>query len=598
MKPTDIYQQRKSQFKGTYKEIQSRSKSIASLRVLLFLAFLIGFVLSADKGSSLGLISSLIIFLVLFFVLLRKHSQLKRQTKLFKNLVLINEDEVRRLNHDLKSFEEGNEYFDPTHPYHIDVDVFGRHSLYQLLNRTSSLFGSKTLAQWLSEHVAKSEIIERQDAVRELTDDIDFRQQFEAYGKIEEVETEGFNVQTFFSWLNEKTEVKNAVLYKSLMLIFGLGTLTSIVLAAINLAPVGLPILLIFINIGILSTLYQKLMTITQKTKEGHKSLSSLKDQLKLIEDRSFNSPKLSLLKEKLTSDNNEASGIIKDLSSILNNLQNRANVMYLLLNSVLLLDIYWYLKVMSWKKQHEEDLEAWFYIVAQFDTISSIASYAYSHPDFNYPEISEDPCHISAKKMGHPLIKRKNRVTNNFDFSDKGSICLITGSNMSGKSTFLRTVATNSVLALMGGPVCAEVMKIGELKVFTSMRTQDDLEESVSSFYAELKRLKQLIEQVDESRPTLFMIDEVLKGTNSDDRHKGAIALIKQLNQANAFGLVSTHDIVLGNITNELNGVKNYSFNSQIVGDEIKFDYKLTPGICESFNATKLMQLMGIQVK
>jgi DNA mismatch repair ATPase MutS len=167
----------------------------------------------------------------------------------------------------------------------------------------------------------------------------------------------------------------------------------------------------------------------------------------------------------------------------------------------------------------------------------------------------------------------------------------------MSGKSTFLRTVGVNAVLALMGAPVCAKMLEISNLQVFTSMRTEDDLEESVSSFYAELKRLKQLLGSINSEIPVLFMIDEVLKGTNSEDRHKGASALIRQLNKAYAFGFVSTHDIELGKITNELQGVKNYSFNSLIEGDEIIFDYTLTEGICKSFNATKLMQLMGIEI-
>jgi DNA mismatch repair ATPase MutS len=272
--------------------------------------------------------------------------------------------------------------------------------------------------------------------------------------------------------------------------------------------------------------------------------------------------------------------------------------VLYQLLNAVLLLDIFWYLKINKWKEENEANLEEWFEVIGTIDTLMSIAGFAFSNPDYQYSEIADTPHTIRAEELGHPLINSNKRVSNNFDFSGKGGVCLITGSNMSGKSTFLRTVGINCVLGLMGAPVCAKSMQVGELKVFTSMRTQDDLEESVSSFYAELKRLKQLIGQIDEVRPTLFMIDEVLKGTNSDDRHKGATALIKQLNKTNAFGFVSTHDIVLGNMTNELAGVKNYSFNSTITGNEIHFNYKLTPGLCKSFNATKLMQLMGIEVE
>ena len=269
----------------------------------------------------------------------------------------------------------------------------------------------------------------------------------------------------------------------------------------------------------------------------------------------------------------------------------------YVVLDLLLLLDIFWYIKIVNWKNENSADIKAWFETIGEIDALSSVAGFTYSNPDFNFPSISNNHFDIEAVGLGHPLIKGGSRITNNFEFQGQGGICLITGSNMSGKSTFLRTVGVNCILGLMGAPVCATRMTVSPLNVFTSMRSQDDLEENVSSFYAELKRLKQLLASINDDIPVLFMIDEVLKGTNSKDRHKGALALIKQLNSAYAFGFVSTHDIELGTITNELKGVKNYSFNSEIIGDEIKFDYTLTPGICKSFNATKLMQKMGIDI-
>lgn len=593
----ETFQNRLNQFGETAKVLKSNSTTFSTLRVTLFIVFTITFVLAADAGNSNLLIYSFLGFVILFLILLKKHQAIRKKLHVMNNLVQINAEEIARSNYELSQFDEGNEFFDATHPYHMDLDVFGRHSLFQLINRTSSAFGRNFLAYWLSNHSSKSEILERQSAVKELTSNIDLRQNFQAEGMAEE-KPDNQHINALFEWLKSKQESKNKTVYEVLMIVLALTTVGSIVMNSLGYVSIGLPILMVFVNIGVLGTLFQPLMQITKQTENGYKSLRSLKEQILLIEESEFESPVLKKLKDDLNSEQKKASQLLRELSGILDNLQNRANVLYLLFNIVLLLDIFWYLKISRWKERNEANLEDWFKVIGEFDVLMSIAGFAYANPEYAYPEVVEPAHSVQAKNLGHPLINSSKRVSNDFDFSGKGGVCLITGSNMSGKSTFLRTVGINSVLALMGAPVCADSMKIGELKVFTSMRTQDDLEESVSSFYAELKRLKQLIGQIDEARPTLFMIDEVLKGTNSDDRHRGASALIKQLNKTNAFGFVSTHDIVLGNMTNELEGVKNYSFNSTITGNEIHFDYKLTPGLCKSFNATKLMQLMGIEIE
>ena len=198
---------------------------------------------------------------------------------------------------------------------------------------------------------------------------------------------------------------------------------------------------------------------------------------------------------------------------------------------------------------------------------------------------------------MGHVLLSTEDRICNDFSLIGKGSIVVLTGSNMSGKSTFLRTIGTNAVLALMGSPVCAQELVISPYRIFTSMRTTDSLEENTSSFYAELKRLKQLIQLVEQTQPVLFLLDEVLKGTNSRDRHQGAAALIKQLSQKTAAGLVSTHDLALGALSDQMSQVQNFSFNSHMENGRLVFDYQLREGLCKSFNASQLMIQMGIEL-
>jgi DNA mismatch repair ATPase MutS len=239
--------------------------------------------------------------------------------------------------------------------------------------------------------------------------------------------------------------------------------------------------------------------------------------------------------------------------------------------------------------------LSQWFRNIAELEVLGSTALHAYANPDHSYPELSEQPMEWSAEELGHPLIPPSERVCNDYQMNDTSPLAIVTGSNMSGKSTFLRTVGINTVLAYSGAPVAAGKLRLGMFRLFTAMRTEDDLSSNISSFYAELKRIKALLDSLDD-RPTLCLLDEILKGTNTEDRHRGAKGLLRQLSEASVAGLVSTHDLALGR-WGEDNGFANFSFNSSITDAQIHFDYRITPGICHSFNASQLMKNMGIRL-
>ncbi|GAB3827549.1 hypothetical protein GCM10028895_39940 [Pontibacter rugosus] len=268
-------------------------------------------------------------------------------------------------------------------------------------------------------------------------------------------------------------------------------------------------------------------------------------------------------------------------------------------LNTILMWDFVWMYRLERWKAQHLEKLEHTLEVLAELEALASMAAFQHAHPHYAVPQLSEQPFLYKASALAHPLIFSVSPVANDFYMQGTGHAIVITGSNMSGKTTFLRTVGINMVLSLMGAPACATSMELAPAQVYTAMRTSDNLAENTSSFYAELKRLRVLLEMTEVGQPVFYLLDEILKGTNSRDRHLGAMSLIRQLHKRNAAGLISTHDLELGAMEQELNGsVENYSFNSDIIGDEIRFDYKLTPGICRSFNASKLMQLMGIAIE
>ncbi len=589
------FQQRFDNFQSRNLQLKKLSTQYAWGRVLFFFACIAGVVIMADNKLSEGIGFFIVVFLVGFLVLLKRHQKVKTEQRFNEELARINQEELQRLQGDYKDFDQGAEFITPTHNYHIDLDIFGKHSLFQLINRTSTTFGRNLLAKWLSKSAPKQAILQRHEAVKELGPKLDWRQRLQAHGR--GAAGEKAETKYLFDWIREDNNTKGAGLYKSALLIMPLATLAALILAITGTIASGIPLLLIVVNMVILGTIFNRAKYIFEKTISSNAALKAYEAQISMIEDESFDSPYLNGLKEKFVHDQMKASKVIKQLQFILDNLHNRANMMYHIFNLLFIIDVYWVLQAEKWKENTKADIEPWFEAIGELECLASLAGFHFAKPDYAFPTISEVPFTIDGQGVGHPMIKESSRVNNTFDFSGKGGICLITGSNMSGKSTFLRTVGVNAVLGLMGAPVCATQFTVSNLKVFTSMRTQDDLEESVSSFYAELKRLRQMIESIDGSIPVLFMVDEVLKGTNSEDRHKGAIALIRQLNKAEAFGFVSTHDIGLGNITNELQGVKNYSFNSVIKGDEIIFDYTLTEGICKSFNATKLMQKMGIQI-
>lgn len=372
------------------------------------------------------------------------------------------------------------------------------------------------------------------------------------------------------------------------------------IVSIIGIVFIGMPYQLIFIpiviNAFILKVTFEPLLKLTEDFDKASKSLKMYEYSFEAIEQSEFESEKLQALKNQVCDGKTTASKAIKTLRSILSQLENRGNMLYQPINVLFLLDLFWLRQTEIWKRKHGKSAEKWFAAVHEFDLLNDMASFSYANPDYTFPTFTEEKFVINAEELGHPLIKKDNRVSNSFEFAGQGFVGLITGSNMSGKSTFLRTVGLNLAMAQMGLPVCAKSFVFSATRIFTGMRTTDNLEESVSSFYAELARIKSLLDSINDE-PVFYLLDEILKGTNSEDRNKGSISLIQQLNSKTAFGLISTHDLTLSSMENDSKSIKNYSFNSTIEGDEIIFDYHLTDGACRSFNASKLMEKMGIIV-
>ncbi len=590
------YRQRADAFEQRNAALNDKDKGLSLIRIILFVATLIGFVYFANIRAGAALWMLLLVFVVSFPLLVRYHNKLRAQRKLYTDLKQINLHEIKRMQDDLKGFDPGYAYADPVHPYTGDLDIFGEHSLFQLLNRSHTAGGKRQLAGWLSQGADRAQIIRRQQAVQELAADIDWRQRFQAYGMESKGKEE--DTETLLAWIREPAAVLQNNIYLAASRIMPMVTIAAIIAYYWLDIPGIVPLTALAANGLILWRTAALASDTHQKTSRGVGALKAYLGMIQTVEDRTFEQAMNRDLRQSLSHTGMVASQEIRKLRYILDNFDARGNMLYHIPNIILLLDVYWLLKADRWKKNISVDIAHWFEAIHQFEALISLAGFAYANPDYTFPEISTEKHTFAAQALGHCLIGRKKRVSNDFAMEGRGTILVITGSNMSGKSTFLRTVGINAVLALAGAPVCARSMTVSEMQVFTSMRTQDSLEESVSSFYAELRRLRQLLESLKvPEKPVLFMLDEILKGTNSQDRHHGAASLIRQLSKLHASGFVSTHDLALGDMAEELPGVKNYNFTSTIEEDEIYFDYKLHEGICQSFNASKLMAKMGIAV-
>lgn len=595
------YEERIRLFKTKASKLAEQYTHLSWMRTLLFVSFLIGIVYFANAQNSNAIFIVAIIFIIAFPLLVRHHNQLKKRRFHMDSLVEINEEEIARLKGKLKGMETGGKFLDLQHPYTGDLDVFGEHSLYQLIKRASTYKGKALLASWLMHPADREEILSRQQAVQEMKEKLDWRQDFQANGRVAKENEE--DTDTLLRWVEEPIALEKRSLYKLAMIIMPLITLAGIILYFISGISGYWPITAIFVNGFILWSTAEKASLTHKKTFSSISALQAYRAMIRSVEDTDFQHERLQKLQANFLHEGIQASKEISKLEYILDNFNARANVFYHIFNIVFLLDVYWLLRADKWKSNLKGDIRHWFDSISELETLNSIAGFSFSHPEYIVPEIVEEGYVFEAEALGHCLIDANKRVNNDFSMQGKGKVCIITGSNMSGKSTFLRTVGVNVVLALMGAPVCAKKLKTSVIQVFTSMRTQDSLEESVSSFYAELKRLKQLLQMLENPQqnpkmPVMYMLDEILKGTNSQDRHNGAASLIKQLSKLPAFGFVSTHDLELGKMENELNTVINYSFTSSIEQDEIYFDYKIHDGICKSFNASKLMAKMGIAIE
>lgn len=587
-----FYSQKAGEFAA---QLQSVSKQLKWLAWYRFFSFLLIFAPLFIFGmkSWITLFVSLTA-IVLFFYLIKKNIQLEKIKKKTAVLKKITEDEILAAKHQFSHFKNGAEYLNTDHFFSYDLDLFGEGSLFQFVDRTSTVGGQQKLAWWLNNpFVQKVDILKRQEAIRELSEIPEWRLHFLANGQMFE-ETTAMHKE-IFSWAGFDLKLKSATLVKRAILIIPILTLISAVPAFLGITKIFLWIL-IFSQWIFLTIYWKQISDYFQFFGRKSELLSKYVSLLNLIEEHNFKSDLLREIQKKVRQPES-AGKIFRQLKKQVEQFEYRQNVLVgFFLNSIFLWDIRCIFKLWNWHNLNHSKLNDWLEVIAETDALISLANFANNHLGFVYPEISENGFVFSATEMGHPLLLENKRVCNNFEIVGYSKVMIVTGANMAGKSTFLRTVGVNLILARTGAPVCAAKMIFTPIGVYTNMRTTDSLLKDESYFFAELKRIKGVLDLLRNGERIFVILDEMLKGTNSVDKLNGSRELVKKLIELNAVSLVATHDLKLSEMENDYPGrVFNKCFEIKIHDNELVFDYKLTDGITKTMNATFLMKKMGI---
>ncbi|MDF2504946.1 MutS family DNA mismatch repair protein [Clostridium sp.] len=595
----DIFIKKIEYLKEEQKKQKKNYNIIGSLRLIAFIVTLIYAYLLIRKISiytSIGFLCSLIIFIFL----IKYHSNISNSLKRIRNLIIINKNYIDRIDGTWSEFQDlGEDAINIDHPYGTDLDVFGKSSLFQLINTTNTFLGRQKLIKLLKTGEKDiNTITNHQNAVKELSQNINFCEELECEGTYDNDNMRDpsklINYAENPDKLFKESPIRNVVYFLPIFsIIFCALTIIFKIKYFYYIIPV---IFIIHAVINFIS--YTKIPVILDSVEGFNDDLQSYVGMLKLIESEDFKDTYLKELKSKLSYKDKSSVQVMNGLNSIINNINLRHNfLLYFFLNLIVFWDFRCLFSLEKWKIQYGNLIDDYVNTLGDFEVMSSLAVLTHLDSEYNFPTFTNENLIITADSLGHPLINSKNRIYNNMDM--KNSIFIVTGSNMSGKTTFLRTVGINLVLAYAGAPICGKSMKCSLMDIFTSMRISDNLMEGASTFYVELMRIKKIIDHLPKKEPMIFLIDEIFRGTNSKDRIIGARSVLKNLDKPWVCGLISTHDFELCDLEyNNEKKIKNYHFSESYRENKIHFDYKLREGRCDSTNAKYLMKMVGIKIE
>jgi hypothetical protein len=531
---------------------------------------------------------------ILFVFLLSYHSRILRARDLAQRAACFYKTGISRIeDHWAGTGATGERFNDPHHEYAGDLDLFGRGGLFELLSTARTRMGEETLAAWLLAPYTVAEIGERHVAIGELRDQLNLREDLAVLGEDASV---GVYPDALFSWAEAPNRMNPRWLQWVAPFLAAAAAAAAVVWWRLGIAT---PFLLIVLLEGLIAYRLNKgLEEFLFGSEKAFRDLGLLSAILERLENHNFRTPRLQSLQRELSSAKLPGFRAIERLRKIVDLIDARENVIVRLLNVPLLYSVQVAFAAERWRRDHGQAVRLWSKAIGEIETLLCLSTYSYEHPDDPFPEFMEGGTSFEGTGLGHPLIPAGRCVRNNLSLSAERSVFLVSGSNMSGKSTLLRTVGINLVLAMAGGPVRAQRLRLAPLHVGASIRVNDSLQEGSSRFYAEITRLRKIVDLAAGEPPVLFLLDEVLQGTNSHDRRIGAEGLVRGLLDRGAIGLVSTHDLALAEIGNALNGhLCNVHFQEDFKDGKMHFDYKLQEGMVTKSNGLALMRSIGLEV-
>ncbi len=595
--PNDWYTSRIAETAKELTNIKKRILHISLLRIVFFLAGITAVIALFHAGTGV-LIGAVCCTFLPFLALIKLHNRFFARKEWLETQEQINRNELKGLEGDFSGFDEGKEFVNPEHPYSFDLDLFGRNSLFQAINRTCTHIGKQTLARWMQEHLTQKELIElRQQGVRDMSERNEFREEFRITGLVNHGKTS--DVEEIRRWSESPSNLLHATWVKL--------TLWGVPLINIALLAGGLTGIcsiswfgLMFMLFVIISFAVKKATFVQQTYGEKLKTLNSYAKLIALARQQVWKSAEVQQLIEQLNIDGHSPAEALMQLSKELDRLDLRNNqLLYVILEGSIFFQLRQVVRIERWKERYGHHLMQWLETVGELDALCSLGTFAYNHPDYSYPSISDKPFQFIATAMGHPLMPAEQCVKNDALIPSRPFFLIITGANMAGKSTYLRTIGVNYLLACIGCPVCCKQLTLYPAQLITSLHTSDSLTDNESYFFAELKRLKRIIDLLNEGHELFIILDEILKGTNSADKQKGSLDLIRQFMHLQTNGIIATHDLLLGTLAEQFpDKIRNYYFEADIKENELSFSYKLREGVAQNMNACFLMKKMGIIIQ
>lgn len=586
-KPLEFYQKNISLYQRQVKELKNRLQVLGWSRLIVFLIGVLGTFLIYPNFLFSGIFA--LISMVLFIVLILNYNAVKIKSKKKQILQEINQLEVDVMHGDLSKCDSGKEFINPEHEFSYDIDLFGENSFFAYLNRTCTRDGKILLANLVDTNSIEK-ILEKQKAIQELSNMPDWRQDFWAIAKMIQSET---NHENILKWFNSyQSFVPKWIFW--LTNVFSVISILIILLISFSGLSFYAIVLWFFVGVGISFKFFKPINQLYEDANAAKDTFRQFNQLLKKIEETPFDSSLLNAFKEKIYTPNQEASKLVNQFSKVLDAFDQRNNdFIGILGNGLFLRDLRLCFRIENWIEQNHTKIKDWFETVTKFDAYNSMGNYAFNHPQHVFAQVDKNDAIVKAIELGHPMIVKSKRIGNDFSINSN-DFFIITGANMAGKSTFLRTVGLSLVMANLGLPVCAKTFVYNPIKLITSMRTADSLSKEESYFFSELKRLKYIVEEI--QKDTYFIIlDEILKGTNSTDKAIGSKKFVEKLISTHATGIIATHDLSLCELEEKNSEIHNYYFDAEIKNDQLYFDYRLKKGVCQNMNASFLLKKMQI---